>query len=750
MTEAEKKLLQAQHRLEEAQARDRVKERKMRTRRLIQEGAILEKVLPEVQTIELSELEGYLSRKLGKQISISDRRSPGSRGPPSFFSRKGALTHHPKGQWYFLRKSCALRGGCGCCGSLQTMPQHLQGAAVIVCAGRSCFCFGNSLHPARTNLPPAALFAAMPEAHLRGIFSFAKEKQKKEERGEEDMAIYHLEAKVVSRGAGRSAVAASAYLSCSRLYNDYDGIQHDYTKKQGLVWQQMFLPEYAPQEWQDREKLWNAVEEVETAKDSRLAREFVVALPIELNREQQIELLQDFIREQFVSDGMCADAAIHDTDGHNPHAHILLTVRPLDEQGRWQYKTEKEYLCMRNGEERGFTAAEFRAAQNEGWEKQYPYKVGKKKVYMTPSAAEAQGLIRADKHPKSTRYGRQNPISERWNSEEQLVTWRAAWADVTNLYLERAGRAERIDHRSNAARGLDEQPTIHEGVTARALERKGIIADRCEINRQIKADNALLRELKAAVRKLAQAVKNTLPVIAEAMEKLRANMIVFRYQLRHIGRGRQRMKDYIHAVQPNLVRYTELVQEIRGKGKERKSLLAQKKETPLYLIPKQCELSRHIAELTEELEELKSEKDMLLHSLECSDDAGIAAVKKDISTMEAALKKLSQQEEKYTAELNDALQQYADLKTQSAEFDPDELQDARLDLRPAMERSVVDRVQSAYGDKYDYLMMYDSKRDVADILHEETEARSIREHLRQKQQAQQKQNKKNSRDTWER
>jgi len=304
------------------------------------------------------------------------------------------------------------------------------------------------------------------------------------------------------------------------------------------------------------------------------------------------------------------------------------------------------------------------------------------------------------------------------------VTWRAAWADVTNLYLERAGRAERIDHRSNAARGLDEQPTIHEGVTARALERKGIIADRCEINRQIKADNALLRELKAAVRKLAQAVKNTLPVIAEAMEKLRANMIVFRYQLRHIGRGRQRMKDYIHAVQPNLVRYTELVQEIRGKGKERKSLLAQKKETPLYLIPKQCELSRHIAELTEELEELKSEKDMLLHSLECSDDAGIAAVKKDISTMEAALKKLSQQEEKYTAELNDALQQYADLKTQSAEFDPDELQDARLDLRPAMERSVVDRVQSAYGDKYDYLMMYDSKRDVADILHEETEART--------------------------
>ena len=545
------------------------------------------------------------------------------------------------------------------------------------------------------------------------------------------MAIYHLEAKVVGRGAGRSAVAASAYLSCSRLYNDYDGIQHDYTKKQGLVWQEVFLPEYAPQEWQDREKLWNAVEEVETAKDSRLAREFVVALPIELSREQQIELLQDFIREQFVSDGMCADAAIHDTDGHNPHAHILLTVRPLDERGKWQYKTEKEYLCMKNGEERGFTAAEFRAAQNEGWEKQYPYKVGKKKVYMTPSAAEAQGLVRADKHPKSTRYGRQNPISQRWNREEQLVVWRAAWADVSNRHLERAGREERIDHRSNAARGLDEIPTIHEGVAAQALERKGIISDRCEINRQIRVDNALLRELKAEIKKLSALVARTVPAIAEGLEKLRSRVLIFCYQLSHIRSGKSRIQKSLAVWKPELERYTGLVQQIKEKSKERKSLLAEKKETPFYLIPKHHELSRRIAELTEELEELKSEKDMLLHSLECSDDAGIAVVKKDISTMEAALKKLSQQEEKYTAELNDALQQYADLKEQAAEFDPDELQDVRLALRPAMERSVVDRVQSAYGDKYDPLMMYDNKRYVADLLNEETEVQSVRKLLRQ-------------------
>ena len=461
------------------------------------------------------------------------------------------------------------------------------------------------------------------------------------------MAIYHLEAKVVSRGAGRSAVAASAYLSCSRLYNDYDGIQHDYTKKQGLVWQQVFLPEYAPQEWQEREKLWNAVEEVETAKDSRLAREFVVALPIELSREEQVELLQEFIREQFVSDGMCADAAIHDTDGHNPHAHILLTVRPLDGQGHWQYKTEKEYLCMKNGEERGFTAAEFRTAQADGWEKQYPYKVGKKKVYMVPSEAEAQGFVRADKHPKSTRYGRQNPISQRWNSEEQLLTWRAAWADVSSRYLERAGREERIDHRSNAARGLDEISTIHEGVTAQALERKGIISDRCELNRQIKADNALLRELK--------------------------------------------------------------------------------KELPIYHVKRHKALAVRIAELTEDLEELRSEKALLLQKFEYAEDADAEAFRKDIAIMESGLKRLEAQEQKYSAELDKALDEYAELKAQAADFDPVELYKARQAIRPVQEKEVEQQLEGTMHEKPSLIMLLSAKQEASHLLGEDAEERQVRQ-----------------------
>ena len=554
------------------------------------------------------------------------------------------------------------------------------------------------------------------------------------------MAIYHLEAKVVSREKGRSAVAASAYLSCSKILNDYDGVQHDYTRKKGLVWQEVFLPENAPTERQDRSVLWNAVEESEKTKDSRLAREFVVVLPIELNKSEWQKLLTEFIQEQFVSDGMCADVSIHDPHppGHNPHAHIMLTVRPLDEQGKWQYKTEKKYLCVRNGEEKGFTATEFKTAQVDGWEKQYHYKVGRKKVYMPPSEAEKHGYERANKHPKSTKYGRQNPIAERWNSDEQLLVWREKWADVTNKYLAQYPWIDaRIDHRSHAARGLDEQPTIHEGVTARALEKKGIISDRCELNRQIKADNALLRELKSAVRKLMEAVENTIPAFSEAMEKLRENMFFFRYQLNHIAKGKRSMRKYIKSVSPELERYTGLVQQLKDKTKERKNLLAEKKETPFYQLPKLHDLSRHIAELTEELEELKSEKAALLNTLDCADDARISEVKKQIVTMETALKKLEEQESKYAAELEDALKQYADLKAQAADVDAVELMDARLDIRPDRERSAAEQVKAAYGEKYDPLMMYDSKRDVADLLNEEAETRSVRDFLRQKQKAQQ-------------
>ena len=568
------------------------------------------------------------------------------------------------------------------------------------------------------------------------------------------MAIYHLEAKVVSRGTGRSAVAASAYLSCTNILNDYDGIRHDYTRKKGLIWREVFLPEYAPPEWKDRGVLWNAVEENEKTKDSRLAREFVPALPVELTPTQWQELLSDFIKESFVADGMCADVAIHDPypPGHNPHAHILLTVRPLDERGEWQYKTEKEYLCVKDGEERGFTAAEFKAAQADGWEKQYPYKVGRKKVYMPPSEAEKQGLERASKHPKSTKFGRQNPIAERWNSEEQLVLWRKAWADVTNRYLEQYGHDARIDHRSHTERGLAEQPTIHEGVVARALEKKGIISDRCELNRQIKADNAMLRELKATVKKLMQAVKNTIPAIAKAMESVRQNVLIFCYQLGHIRTGQRKLKTYISDVKAEMKQYSSLVEQIKEKSRERKSLLAEQKELPFWNVPRKKELTARIAELTELLEELKSEKAIVLQHLQCADDSNLSDVKKEIAKSEAGLKKLEEQEMKYAAELDNALKQYAELQEQAADFEPLDLHQARQEIRSDKEQSAIRRVQNTYGNAYNSMTMFDAKHETANLLGEEAESHSLRERLRQKEQQarQERQPKKNKNRDWER
>ena len=558
------------------------------------------------------------------------------------------------------------------------------------------------------------------------------------------MAIYHLEAKVVSRGAGRSAVAASAYLSCSRLYNDYDGIQHDYTKKQGLVWQQVFLPEYAPQEWKDREQLWNAVEEVETAKDSRLAREFVVALPIELSRQEQIELLHEFIREQFVSDGMCADAAIHDTDGHNPHAHILLTVRPLDEQGKWQYKTEKEYLCMKNGEERGFTAAEFKAAQNEGWEKQYPYKVGKKKVYMTPSAAEAQGLVRADKHPKSTRYGRQNSISERWNSEEQLAAWRAAWADVSNRYLERAGREERIDHRSNAARGIDEIPTIHEGVTAQALERKGIISDRCEINRQIREQNKLIRAIRDEITKLKNTIMTSVPALAKALETARKGILLLRYSwLYHTGAAKT-LDARIQEIQPSYERFLEVRRFLREKSRQKKALTAELKELSPTSFLRRGDIKRELAAVTEDMGELKSELSMLLADFGKTDAEGMKDVKQQLDAMTASKTGLETIAAKAADSMDTEIEKFRALQEQAKTVNTAELHTARMELRGEMTAAVREKIKDTFGKSYDYDRFRQADRDVSELLGEPhpDEQRSVlhKLHRTQEQPAAEKQN----------
>lgn len=546
------------------------------------------------------------------------------------------------------------------------------------------------------------------------------------------MAIYHLEAKVISRGIGRSAVAASAYMSCSRIYNEYDGILHDYTRKQGLVYEQVFLPPQAPPEWKDRSVLWNAVEEAEKTKDSRLAREFVVSLPVELDREQNIALISEYVKENFVADGMCADVCIHDTDGHNPHAHIMLTVRPLDENGKWQAKTQKEYLCVRNGEEKGFTSAEFKTAQADGWEKQYPCFVGKKKVYLPLSQTEAQGYERVSKYPKSTRYGRQNPISECWNSEEQLQIWRKKWADIANKHLALAKSESRIDHRSHKERGIDEQPTIYEGISARIIEKKGGVSDRCEFNRQIKADNRILREIKERIKKLTETVKHTLPVVAEALEKLRGTMIHCRYVINFTDKWKTAKTTETAKLKIHCDDYSAVTAELNAKISERKQKQVEKANTPPIKIFRHRELTQSIHELSEQIEELRIEKNTILANLNTDD---IRTVKTKIADIQKAVPVMDRHANESKAKLDNAQKEYAGLKEQAQGFDTEELQNLRYDIRPQIETEIISELRKIYGGSF-IQNIYDTVKLETDKAIGETGKRSIREQLRTKKQQQ--------------
>ena len=374
-------------------------------------------------------------------------------------------------------------------------------------------------------------------------------------------------------------------MSCSKIYNDYDGITHDYTRKQGLVWEQIFLPDNAPREWADRSVLWNAVEASEKSKDSRLARELIVALPKEVSKETNQHLLTDFIQQECVAKGMCAHVCYHDTDGHNPHAHIMLTVRPLNKNGTWQHKTEKEYLCVRDGEERGFTASEYLQAQKDGWEKQYQYQVGKKKEYLPPSRAE--GLERVNKYPKSSKYGRQNPISAEWNSEEQISRWREAWERCVNRTLQENEIDQRIDHRSHKERGLLIKPTIHEGVIAIAMERKGYKSDRRAFNRSIFRYNEAIENWVKAIEYLIKSVFLAVSRLADEMEDVRSTLIGLAYD-------RYRGYNTAEATRDAVERFDQLKEKADGLDAEQQARLMTER---MQLRPlKERKLARKIEE----------------------------------------------------------------------------------------------------------------------------------------------------------
>lgn len=536
------------------------------------------------------------------------------------------------------------------------------------------------------------------------------------------MAIYHFEAKVITRGVGRSVVAAAAYASCSQIYNEYDGIQHDYVKKRGNIYSEIFLPNNAPAEWQDRAELWNAVEVAEKSKDSRLARELIVALPIELQLDEWKSILKDFVMENCVDKGMCADVNIHDIDGHNPHAHILLTMCPLDEKGKWQVKTQKEYLCKRGDEERGFTADEFKSAQADSWEKQYQYFVGKKKVYMTHSEAKEQGLERASKYPKSTKYGRQNPICAEWNSEEQITNWRKAWEDVVNKSLEQKNIDERVDCRSFKDRGIDEQPTIHEGVSARIIEQRGGVSERCEINRQICKDNALLREIKEQIKKLSEVVvdkvKKSVSDFAHTLEQLRNRFIFNRYEITHNKNISAKLKQDNTTIDVTIQKYNGVVKQLNDNIVTLKKLKAEQKNLKPIHIFRHKELTELIEQTEKEIKKLQNLKLAFLDKMGCKSEKDVPQYKALHIRNDNILKQVIVNNTELEKQCADEKAESISIKNSIPPEDMAAVQSERYNIRDEYTKSNIKKLKEKHKCEYSYDIFKDAEADVNMELHE--------------------------------
>lgn len=288
------------------------------------------------------------------------------------------------------------------------------------------------------------------------------------------MAIYHCSVKMIGRSTGRSAVACAAYRSGDKLHSEETDRTFDYSKKSGVIYSEIALCEHAPEQYLDRETLWNAVQTVENKSNSQLAREFEVALPIECTEEQWKQMGREYAA-YMTSQGMIADWSIHNPISketgiaQNPHIHMMCTTRPIKEDGSWGVKEKKGYLLDKDGNRIPVIDP----------------KTGEQKIGDRNRKVWQRGMVE----------------STGWNSKEKLAEWRATWADTVNKHLE---VEKQIDHRSNVDRGLETLPTVHEGFAARQLdkelmEKQGVHAEVVQNNINIRKQNELIIKLNEMI-----------------------------------------------------------------------------------------------------------------------------------------------------------------------------------------------------------------------------------------------------------
>lgn len=326
------------------------------------------------------------------------------------------------------------------------------------------------------------------------------------------MSIYHCSIKVVSRAGGRSAVASAAYRAGEKLYNEETGLTHDFTHKGGVVMNEVILPDNAPRRYLDRQVLWNEVQQIEKRSDAQFAREVEVALPNEMSRDEQIECVRSFIQDNFIKEGMIADWALHDKGDGNPHAHILLTLRGIDEHEQW---LQKQKTVFANGRD-----AKGRPIYDPAKPSYDPKRKEETSQYRIPQLdKDGKQKVRVRKGKGTEYLWEKITVPENdWNDHSKAEIWRSSWAEHCNRYL---AKDKQIDHRSYARQGIDQVPTIHEGVVARQMEAEGKLADRCQINREVRERNSLRKQIRDITEEITKIITEKARSIYGRFEKLR-------------------------------------------------------------------------------------------------------------------------------------------------------------------------------------------------------------------------------------
>lgn len=309
-------------------------------------------------------------------------------------------------------------------------------------------------------------------------------------------------AKICGRSAkckgGHSAVEQSSYISREKMYCEYDGQTYYPKYSEDLVHCEVLLPENAPEEYKDPYVLWNSVELVEKSKDAQLARTFRIELPNEWSYDLAKEVVKDYCERNFVSKGMCVQYAIHDSENdkgqRNLHCHIMLTLRSIDEQGKWMPKQKKVYQRDENGER-------------------------------IPAIDEKTGQQKVDKQNRK-QWKCTTVQTNDWNSKENAKIWRKDLADTINAVNAKIGMTDKFwEYRSFKEQGLDIIPQIHLGEKASAMERAGIKTIRGDINRDIIARNAIINAARTVYEKAKEELAEVVAIPVTVIKTFKSEIV---------------------------------------------------------------------------------------------------------------------------------------------------------------------------------------------------------------------------------